>query len=82
MSVDRIINCPHCDEFIIINQRDLNCAIFRHAVYKENYQPINPHAPQAECETLVANGRVFGYAKPFRIIEQHDKWIIEPCDYI
>ena len=36
------IPCPHCQEFIIIEQ--LNCGIFRHGVLKKSGKQINPHA--------------------------------------
>ena len=35
------IKCPHCEEYIIIEQ--INCAIFRHGIYKLNFTQINPH---------------------------------------
>ena len=71
-----IITCPHCGEYAII--AEINCAIFRHGVYKTNMQPINPHASKEECERLLANGEIYGCGKPFK----YDGKTIEICDYI
>jgi len=64
---------------IIVELKDLNCRIFRHAVYKETGEPIPPHAPKEECDRLFDNGLIYGCGKPFRINENND---IEVCDYI
>jgi hypothetical protein len=69
--------CPHCACEIWIEE--LNCRIFRHAVYISNMEPIPPHSSQLECERLVAESLVYGCAKPFRITEQNQ---VEICDYI
>jgi hypothetical protein len=71
-----IINCPHCHEYIEIVE--INCSIFRHGVYKTNYQQINPHLPKAECDRLQQNDLIFGCGKPFIIRENK----AEICDYI
>jgi len=71
-----LIACPHCKEWIWIEQ--LNCRIFRHAAFK-NGQQIPPHATQAECESWVEQGLVYGCAKPFQILETGEA--VE-CDYI
>ncbi len=74
-------SCPWCDGSIQIFQKELNCKIFRHALHKTTQQPINPHAPKHECEDLVTKGKVYGCAKPFKIIGD-SKYKIEKCDYI
>ena len=33
-----IINCPHCNEEVLIFSYEINCGIFRHGVFKENMQ--------------------------------------------
>ena len=72
-----IVNCPHCNDFIIIEE--LNCRIFRHATYKNSGLQINPHASKEECDQLIANDLIFGCGKPFRINDDNN---IEICDYI
>lgn len=69
-----IIECPHCHESIIIYKNEINCRIFRHAVFK-NGEQINPHASKEECERL----DVYGCKKPFRLNEKDEP---EICDYI
>jgi hypothetical protein len=76
INLELIINCPHCNESIIIEQ--LNCKIFRHAVIKSNNQQINPHSTKKECEYLITNNLIYGCGKPFQIID--NKPVI--CDYI
>ena len=36
-----IFNCPNCDDEIIVQKNELNCKIFRHAIYKHNYEQVN-----------------------------------------
>lgn len=76
-----IIKCPHCDDFIEIIE--LNCKIFRHAVYKNNMIQINPHASKDECDNLRSKDLIYGCARPFKIDDtnkENIKAII--CDYI
>ena len=77
-----IISCPHCNHSILIYKQEINCRIFRHAVYKHNFQQIHPHSPKDVCDNLVKNNAIYGCGKPFRITNVDDKWIIEICDYI
>jgi hypothetical protein len=78
--MDNIIECPHCKAFIII--KELNCKIFRHGIYKNNYEQVNPHAPKDVCDELVNNELVYGCCKPFQIIEENGKYNAVICDYI
>ena len=71
-----VVICPNCGAYAVIDE--INCTIFRHAVYKTNLQPINPHATKEECEKLLANDEIYGCAKPFK----YDGKTIEICDYI
>ncbi len=49
-----IINCPHCNEEVLIFSYEINCGIlredpediFRHGVFKSNMCQINPHLPK------------------------------------
>lgn len=58
-----LIHCPHCGLSSYIDA--INCKIFRHAVYKNNFQFIPPHAPEQVCRELVEKDQVYGCAKPF-----------------
>lgn len=77
-----IFKCPNCNEFTQVHKNELNCKIFRHAVYKRNFIPINPHSPKIICDRLLASDQIFGCAKPFRIINNNNDLYAEICDYI
>lgn len=75
--------CPHCSMPVIIDE--INCGIFRHAVFKEDpTKQVPPHSSKAICDDLVANDRVIGCCKPFRVIciPPAYKFAIEKCEYI
>ena len=83
MEKEVIVKCPHCNEDVIISQ--VNCAIFRHGIYKHNLQQIDPHTPKEKCDLFIINNEIYGCGKPFRIkkINIHsNEWISEICDYI
>jgi hypothetical protein len=79
-NLNLIINCPNCNETVIIDE--LNCKIFRHAIFKNSGLQINPHATKLECDNYIENNLIFGCGKPFRIIDIDNKYDIEKCDYI
>jgi hypothetical protein len=77
------LECPHCKQLFVVNTNEINCGIFRHAVYKNNMNPINPHETEANCNQLVRDELVFGCAKPFKISNKiPGKYTIEICDYV
>jgi hypothetical protein len=80
--MDIIIKCPHCDGTILINVKDLNCMIFRHAIFKETNNQINPHSSQIECENYINNNKIYGCGKPFKVLIVDLTYISEICDYI
>lgn len=81
MSLNIIVQCPHCGDFISI--LELNCLIFRHAVFISNGQQINPHASKEECDLVMERKLVYGCAKPFRLVKTKDGDIVaEKCEYI
>lgn len=77
-----VVECPHCGDTIIINTKDINCRIFRHAVYKHNTEPIDPHASKDTCTDLLRRGAIWGCAGPFRLVNKDGVEIPEICDYI
>jgi len=82
MSEDvKTINCPHCDQLIIIEQ--INCSIFRCGMEKQSGNQIPPHAPKQECDRLAEQKLIYGCGKPFRVLQKPDGTLLaEPCDYI
>jgi hypothetical protein len=77
-----IVTCPSCDCLTLIHINEVNCQIFRHAVYKNNFLNINPHASKEECDRLFAEDKVFGCAKPFRLVLENNIYTAVLCDYI
>ena len=77
-----IFNCPHCNEIVEVEKKQTNCCIFRHAVYKNNMQQVNPHTPKVKCDQLVSENKVFGCCKPFRFVYKETGNYVEICDYI
>ena len=74
--------CPHCQGEVIVAKNEVNCAIFRHGVYKSNLQQIHPHLPKNECDRLYSSEMIYGCGKPFRLIKTNNEIQIEICDYI
>lgn len=87
-TTELIFQCPHCQGDVIIAKSEINCGIFRHAIYKSSGQQIPPHAPKEECDRLITQNEIFGCARPFQIIKnnnetsQSESWQIQICEYI
>lgn len=89
MSDYLILECPHCKSFIQIYLNEINCAIFRHGVYKSNMKQIPPHTCKTDCDTLISNNLIYGCSKPFKIVKTTENnndvnlnYKLEICDYI
>lgn len=80
--MDLQFECPHCKQTFVVNINEINCGIFRHAVYKKDLTPIYPHETQINCEQLVKDDLVYGCTKPFQIVKTDDKYTVQICDYI
>jgi len=76
------ITCPHCDQQILIMSNEINCAIFRHGVFKNTNKQINPHEIKETCDQLFLNNMIYGCGKPFRLIQKENSYIAEICNYI
>lgn len=77
---EKIIQCPHCNDYIIMIK--LNCGIFRHGIFKLDYKQIDPHCPKEQCDNYIKNKLIFGCGKPFRVIMDGIEYTTEICDYI
>ena len=80
MTNDFEVKCPHCNNYVLIEQ--VNCAIFRHGIFKENMVQINQHLTKVECDKLINNNLIYGCGKPFKIEKINNIWIAIECDYI
>ena len=74
-------DCPHCSSEIAVHIKDLNCQIFRHAIFKDTYRQVDPHLCKEECDKLVRDDKVFGCCLPFEISRQHKGLIALKCTY-
>ena len=63
-----LFECPHCQEPVLVERDQVNCAIFRHGVFKTTGQQMDPHAPKAHCDQVAAEGAIWGCGKPFRLV--------------
>ena len=76
-----LVTCPHCQGTVEI--LEINCAIFRHGVYKRTGRQLPPHAPKSECDAAAEQGLLDGCGKPFRIqANANHGYDAVPCDYI
>ena len=75
-----VFNCVWCGNIITVVLKDLNCKIFRHAIYKNNYEQVNPHMSESECNRLVISDSDM-CCKPFEIIEIDNKYYVKKCEY-
>lgn len=82
MTTEIIVLCPHCKNDILIMENEINCAIFRHGVYKKTFRQINPHENKETCDKLFAEDLIHGCGKPFKLIKENDEYKAEICDYI
>jgi len=78
MAASLVFECPHCNESIVVQRNEINCAIFRHAIFRDTLEPIDPHASKEACDALVRNEKVHGCGKPFRLVND----VPEVCDYV
>lgn len=70
------IECPHCKGTVIIEQ--MNCAVFRHGIFKKGGKQIPPHSSKSDCDKWIEKGEIYGCGKPFQVIDK--KAVV--CDYI
>jgi len=73
-----IFSCPYCREYIIVNKNEINCTIFRHGVFKNNFSQLPPHSSKTLCDSVFLNNEIYGCGKPFKIKNNN----IEKCNYI
>jgi len=75
-----IVSCPHCFQNILIEK--INCAIFRHAMFK-NGEEVSPHLDKLNCDLLFEKKLIYGCSKPFKIIKNNNlQYEAVICEYI
>ena len=81
--IDEIIitPCPHCFEEVLVYLNNVNCGMFRHAVFISSGELIPSNFTKEVCERLIEEEKVYGCGKLFQIIFQEDgKLRAEICD--
>lgn len=76
------VNCPHCNNIIIIYKNEINCNVFRHGVVKTTMKQMEPHSPKDVCDSMAQKGEIYGCGKPFTLINNNNDYKAVPCDYI
>lgn len=74
------VECPHCRGIVEILQ--INCGIFRHGIFKQNGQQLDPHLPKHVCDMVYSNGLILGCGKPFRLVQGQVGYFTVDCGYI
>lgn len=64
-----IFECPACQCLIQVEKDQVNCQIFRHGVYKQSFQQINPHE-----EKDPSNEIIHGCGKQFQMFQETGIW--------
>jgi len=72
------VRCPWCDLWVEIVQ--INCGIFRHGIFIENGQQLDPHSPKEYCEKVFTDKLIYGCGKPFKL--EVPEYNAIKCDYI
>jgi len=76
-------HCPYLDCNVAIEVVEINCAIFRCGVYKNQTDPhygkqIDPHLSKQDCDRIKKEDKIWGCGRPFKLV--NGKLI--QCDYI
>jgi len=72
--------CPNCN--MLVHIEEINCAIFRHGIYKSTGEQLYPHLSKVKCEQLVKENLIWGCGKPFKLIVDNIEPVLIKCDYI
>lgn len=73
--------CPHCQNFFVVEESEINCRIVRHFAFRDGTQ-LNPHAPKQDCERVVQEDLGYGCAKPCFLTNEAGVWEARMCDYV
>ena len=76
-----MVKCPHCGLYIQILEKEFNCKIFRHGIYKKTFRQIDPHLPKILCDALKERNLIYGCGKPYELQLINKQWKALDCDY-
>ena len=74
------VTCPHC--VCLVEIAEVNCAIFRHGIYKRGGEQVNPHASKEACDALAVTELIYGCGMPFKVVQEEGCWKAVACDYV
>ena len=80
-----ILECPHCNNLIQILKSQINCAIFRHGVFKTTFLQMCPHESKENCDKFINEELIYGCGKPCKLIienETSEEYKLIVCEYI
>lgn len=60
--------CPHCESGVVMLESEIACRRAIHAVLRDSFQQVNPHAPRSLCEQLLKENKVFGCCRSIEIV--------------
>jgi len=76
-----VVSCPACSCDMLILEEEINCGIFRHAMFKDgNF--INPHLPKDMMEELITEDKIWGCGGPFMLVSKDNTYEAIKCDWI
>jgi hypothetical protein len=70
--------CPHCKVLLAVEEKEINCGVFRCGVVKQTNQQVPPHTPKPVCDALAAQNLIWGCGKPFKF----DGECVAVCGYV
>ena len=62
--MERVFVCPWCQEHFVVAEQDIRCGIFRHAVFKQNHEPIPPHSSKDMVAEWQHKQELWGCGQP------------------
>lgn len=62
-----IVKCPHCYTDIIIEEKDIKCGVFVHAIMIKSGKQVNPHSSNTLLSKLIKNKSIYGCGKIFKL---------------
>ena len=76
-----ITTCPTCKEIVVILEDEINCGIFRHAVYRNGIE-VPPHTSKHVMESLLQQELIFGCGSPFQLKKEGDSFTAVESDWV
>lgn len=76
------VRCPGCGGVVEVKKGQVNCAIFRHGVFKDGSQ-VPPHSTEAQIKMFRAVNIMEGCGAPFKLIDDGKEGKIAiTCGYV